>query len=320
MESMERIKKQKLLITGGAGFIGSHLISTLLDNPLYEIIVPYIYIDPKSFFAVENLSKRVTLEKIDITDLGTLSRLVRTHRINFIFHLAAQTIVADAYNDPLTTFNTNIMGTVNLLEIMRKNPLIKGMIFASSDKAYGKTDKAYSENFPLQGNHPYDVSKSSADLIVQTYFKTYELPVVITRVANTYGEGDLHFDRIIPGICKSLVRNEELLLRSDGTFVRDYIYVKDVVKGYMFLLENLPKIVGEAYNFSSNDSLSVINLIKKSEQILGKKISYKIINIQKNEIPFQHLDCSKIKKLGWNPLYSLENSLEKTFQWYSQHL
>lgn len=318
LENMERVKKQKILVTGGTGFIGSHLISALIEDPRYEIIVPFIEIDPISFFAVENLSKKITLEKVDITDFKTTSALIKKYQIDFIFHLAAQTIVTKAYNDPWETLSTNIMGTVNLLEIMRNNPSIQGMIFASSDKAYGKTKTTYTENFPLQGDHPYDVSKSSADLIVQMYFKTYKLPVVITRVANVYGEGDLHLDRIVPDICQAIIKNKPLQIRSDGSYVRDYIYVKDAVKSYLLLFKTFKNIVGNAYNISSDESLSVLNLIKKCEQILGLPIFYTILDIAKNEIPYQHLDYSKIKKIGYSPSYSLKKSLPNIVDWYKK--
>ncbi|EKD86451.1 MAG: NAD dependent epimerase/dehydratase family [uncultured bacterium] len=197
---------------------------------------------------------------------------------------------------------------------------MKGVIVASSDKAYGKTEKPYTEETPLKGDHPYDVSKSSADLISQTYFKTYNLPVVITRFGNVYGEGDLHMDRIIPGICEALIRDETFVIRSNGKYVRDYLYVKDVVDGYLLLANSLEKTIGEAYNFSSSDKLSVLELIKLAEKVFGKKIKYVIKNNAKNEIPYQHLNDQKIRSLGWKNEYTLEKALPGVLDWYSKIL
>jgi len=180
----------------------------------------------------------------------------------------------------------------------------------------GKTKKAYKENSPLRGDHPYDVSKSCMDLICQSYFMTYNLPIAITRFGNVYGEGDLHFDRIIPGICRAIVKNEALDIRSDGTYIRDYLYVGDVVDGYLLLLKNMNKIKGEAFNFSSRDTLSVVDVVKKAEKILKAKIPYKILNIAQNEIPYQHLEDSKIKSIGWNPKHSLNQTFLQTLKWY----
>ncbi|MFH1827585.1 MAG: NAD-dependent epimerase/dehydratase family protein, partial [bacterium] len=221
-----------------------------------------------------------------------------------------------AYFHPRDVFETNIMGTVNILEACRKDPNIEGIIVASSDKAYGKTKNKYTEKSPLKGDHPYDVSKSCEDLIAQTYYKTYGMPIIITRFGNVYGEGDLHFDRIVPGICKSIAIGKPLEIRSDGTYVRDYIYVKDVAEGYLFLMKRSGSLKGEAFNFSSKDTLSVFELINKAEKILKTKINYKILNNVKNEIPYQHLDDKKIRKLGWKQSYNLEAALKKVLEWY----
>jgi len=212
------------------------------------------------------------------------------------------------------------MGTINILDAARLLPNLKGIIVASSDKAYGKTRKAYKEDTPLRGDHPYDVSKSCEDLIAQTYHKTYGLPIVITRFGNVYGEGDLNFGRIIPDICKAVIQKKTLFLRSDGTYVRDYIYISDVVDGYIFLLKNIKKINGEAFNFSSKDTLSVIEVVKIAEKILKTKIPYKILNNAKNEIPYQHLSDKKIKKLGWKTKYSFDNCLKDVLEWYKMIL
>lgn len=303
-----------ILVTGGSGFIGSHLVEELIA--IADVSVVDINDDKSSYFSRQSLHQKSGFHKIDITDRQKITKFIVENKFDFIYHLAAEAIVEKSYAEPYRTFETNVMGTVNILESARQIKGIKGVIVASSDKAYGKTTKKYTEDSPLRGDHPYDVSKSCTDLISQAYYKTYHLPVVITRFGNVYGEGDLHMDRIIPGICEAIIKKSTLQIRSDGTYVRDYLYVKDVVAGYIFLLKKINVTKGNAYNFSSKDTYSVLELIKKAEKILQTKIPYKIMNTAKNEIPYQHLDDTKIKKLGWKPKYSLQKSLPLIIKWY----
>lgn len=313
------LKGESILITGGCGFIGGHLVEKLKVKGA-NITVLDIFLDPRSIFAQNNLKKGVNLQLIDIRDRKKVLNIAKIYKPSYIIHLAAQPLVKEAYLSPYDSFATNIMGTVNILDAARRLKDIKGIIVASSDKAYGKSSKTYKEDTPLRGDHPYDVSKACTDLIAQSYYKTYNLPIVVTRFGNVYGGGDLHFGRIIPDICKSLLQKETLILRSDGKYVRDYIYIDDVISGYITLLKNIGKISGQAYNFSSADTLSVLEVIKRAEQILGVNIHYKILNTAQNEIPYQHLDDSKIRKLGWVPKHNLDNSLKKVLLWYKECL
>lgn len=319
MEGMVGLKGKTALVTGGAGFIGSHL-SSALANLGVKIIALDICIDPRSFYVRNKVYSETIFELADIRDKNQVSEVFNKYSPDYVFHLAAEPIVEHAYDNPPAAFETNIMGTVNVLEASRNLKNLKGVVVASSDKAYGKTKKAYTEESPLKGDHPYDVSKSSADLIAQTYYKTYGLPVVITRFGNVYGEGDIHFDRIIPGICEALIRNRTLDIRSNGRYIRDYLYVKDVVEGYLFLAENVNRVLGEAFNFSSNENLSVVEVIRHAEQALGKKIPYKILNIARNEIPYQHLNDLKVKKFGWKNKYGLDTTLENILRWYKANI
>ena len=262
---MISIKNSKILVTGGTGFIGGHLVGELVASGA-KVAVIDIKVHPKSTFALNNLKNKVLLKLIDIRDKEKVFGFFKKFKPDYIFHLAAEPIVQEAYTDPHKAFETNIMGTVNILEAARASKFIKGIIIASSDKAYGKTKKAYTEDSPLRADHPYDVSKASADLISQAYFKTYDLPVVITRFGNVYGEGDLHFGRIVPDICEAIIKKKVLRIRSNGTYVRDYLYIKDVIDGYLFLLDNFDKIKGEVFNFSSSDTLSVLDLIKRQKK------------------------------------------------------
>lgn len=319
MENLEIKAGKTILVSGGTGFIGSHLVNELIKKKAHVVVVD-IVITHLSVFAQSNLHSKVALELIDIRNREKIFTLFEKYAPSYVFHLAAEPIVQAAYQNPYSTFQTNIMGTINILEAARKLHTIKGVIVASSDKAYGKTKEAYNEDSPLKGDHPYDVSKSCTDLIAQTYYKTYGLPVVVTRFGNVYGEGDFHFGRIIPDICKSIINKNTLEIRSDGTYVRDYLYVKDVVNGYLFLLNNINKVKGQAYNFSSQDTLSVLDLIKKAEIILQQKVPYKIFNTAINEIPYQHLNDTKIRKLGWGNTYTLEKTLKNILVWYQNIL
>ncbi len=315
---MEGLKGKRILVTGGTGFVGSHLVENLIATGA-QVIVPFRSLDPRSYFAVEKIGQRTLLTICDLKDQQRVLELIAKYEIEWIFHLAAWSVVPTAYYDPWETIATNVMGTTNILEAARRVSSVKGVIVASSDKAYGKSQKPYRETDALRGDHPYDASKASMDLITYAYFKTYRLPVIITRFGNIYGPGDFNFSRIIPGVMKSLITKEPLILRSDGTYVRDYLYVKDVVNGYLLLLSRLDNIVGEAFNFSSVESLSVVALIKKVEKILNKKVKYIIKNTSKNEIPYQHLDSSKVRRLGWKSKYSFSKGINETYSWYRKN-
>ena len=314
---MNILKGKNILVTGGAGFVGSHLVEQLIKLQSNVVVVD-INLDKRSYLFTENLHKKSIVIDLDICDYKKLLALIKKYKIEFIFHLAAQALVEDAYINPKYTLDNNILSTINILEAVRINPQIKGLVVASSDKAYGKLNVAkYTESDPLSGDHPYDTSKSVTDLLSTTYYKTYKIPVVVTRFGNIYGEGDLNFSRIIPGIMKAIVKNEQLKVRSDGKYVRDYLYVKDVVSGYILLAQNIEKVCGEAFNFGSDDTLNVLEVIKQVEKVLNKKISYKILNTAKNEIPYQSLDYSKIKKtLGWKPKESIKTTAKKISEWY----
>lgn len=319
VEGMERLTGKRILVTGGTGFVGSHVAEALLMRGA-AVVVPYRSVDPHSYFSTSKLAQRVILSVCDVTDARRMFDVVTKYEIEYIFHLAALATVTAAYHNPLESVVTNVVGTANVLDAARRFPGVKGVIVASSDKAYGKSRKPYVETDRLAGDHPYEASKSSMDLISTAYFKTYGTPVVITRFGNIYGPGDNNYSRIVPGIMQSIVGGTPLELRSDGTYVRDYVYVGDVARTYLFLLEHLEKTKGEAFNISTGVSLSVLQLIKRSEKILKKKINYRFMHTAKNEIPYQHLDCTKITKLGWRPAYTPEKGLQLSYRWYKKYL
>ncbi len=314
---MDNFQGKNILVTGATGLVGSHLVERLLSMDTGRIIALSRSRDPEAYFFKNKFDNRVVMVSGDLKDKERIIDIVTKYEINYIFHIAAQPIVATAYINPYETLSTNIMGTVHILEAAKMSPYIKGVVVASSDKAYGKDCTVALEDNPLRGDHPYDVSKSCTDLLALTYAKTYNLPVTVSRFGNIFGPGDMNFNRIIPGIMKAVIKNEVLELRSDGTFKRDYVYVKDVVDGYICLAQQIDKAKGEAFNFSSGSNFSVLGLIEKTSGIIGKKIEYKIVNNQKNEIPEQSLNFDKaVKILGWRPKYNFDQAISETFEWY----
>lgn len=315
---MERLTGRVILVTGGTGLVGSHVVEYLARQRA-RIVVPYRSINPVSYFSTQNLKDKSLLVACDIKDESRVFDIVTKYEVEIIIHLAAQPIVPTAYHNPVETISTNVLGTTHILEAARRFSGVKLVIVASSDKAYGDSSKMYVEDDPLSGDHPYESSKSAADLIATSYYKTYKLPVIITRFGNIYGPGDLNFNRIIPGIIKTVLTGEQLIIRSNGKLIRDYIYVQDVVTGYIFLLQHNKTLHGEAFNLSTNDSYSVIDLIKKAEKILRAKIPYKIVNDAVNEIPVQRINYNKILKLGWRPTHSIKHGVLETIAWYRDH-
>jgi CDP-glucose 4,6-dehydratase len=258
-----------------------------------------------------------------LEDYFCLERTLNEYEVDTIFHLGAQTIVGPANRSPLSTFESNIKGTWNVLEAARNSKLIERVIVASSDKAYGEQQELpYTEDMPLIGRHPYDVSKSCADLIAQSYYHTYGLPVAIARCGNFYGGGDLNFNRIVPGTIRSALMNERPIIRSDGKYVRDYIYVEDAADAFLVLAEYLdnPKVKGEAFNFSSERPVTVLELVAKILELMGREhLEPVILNEAVNEIERQYLSAEKARKvLKWRPKYTLEKGLNKTISWYSE--
>lgn len=309
---------KNVLVTGGCGFFGSHLVESLIQKKCRVFVVD-LYKNPYSYYFRQKLNNKVVLEICDITDFRRIHSVITKHEINFVFHLAAQTIVDTAYNNPLETIYSNVMGTSNILESCRLYGKVDGILVTSTDKVYGKLPRA-DEKKPISGDHPYEVSKTSADLIARSYFKTYKLPVVVTRFGNVYGEGDLNFSRIIPGIMKSILKKETLQIRSNGRYVRDYVYVKDVVDATLVLAENIKRVKGEAFNISSQENLSVIAVIKRIEEILEVKIDSKIVSTAINEIPIQSINFKKIRDTHkWKPKNNFKSTMGGIYNWYKDY-
>ncbi|BCU85402.1 sugar dehydratase [Bacillus sp. CN2] len=275
---------------------------------------------PKSNLYQGEQVKQMNIVQGALEDLDVIERALGEYEIDTVFHLAAQAIVGVANRNPISTFEANILGTWNILEACRRHPLIKRVIVASSDKAYGDQPALpYDENMPLQGKHPYDVSKSCADLLSHTYFNTYGLPVCITRCGNLYGGGDLNFNRIIPQTIQLVLNGEAPEIRSDGTFIRDYFYIEDAVEAYLLLAEKMEELnlAGEAFNFSNEIQLTVLELVEKILKAMDSDLKPKVLNQGSHEIKHQYLSAEKARKLlNWTPAHTIDEGLEKTIEWY----
>jgi CDP-glucose 4,6-dehydratase len=310
-------------VTGGTGLVGSWLIPRLIDAGADVVCLVRDWVPQSEAVRRGNL-ERVKVVRGDVRDREVLERALGEYEIDTVIHLAAQTIVTIANRNPISTFETNIAGTWNLLEACRRSPRVKQIVVASSDKAYGDQEiLPYNENTPLQGRHPYDVSKSAADLIACTYAKSFDLPVTITRCGNFYGGGDLNWNRIIPGTIRSVLRGQPPVIRSDGEYIRDYFYVEDGAAAYMLLAEQLamrPELKGQAFNFSNEIQVSVREIVNQILKEMKSELSPDIRNEVSNEIRHQYLSAEKARReLSWKPMFSLEDGLRRTINWYKDY-
>jgi CDP-glucose 4,6-dehydratase len=314
-------KNKKVFVTGFEGFLGSHLSRALIALGV-KLVGLDIRVGRKETILSPADYKKITVIKGSVADYKLVSRMINRHKINLVFHLAAEALVGKCHLDPLKAFSANIEGTWNILEACRRLPYVRSIVIASSDKAYGAHDQLpYREDAPLKGNHPYDVSKSCADLIADTYAHTYQLPVAVTRCGNIYGPGDFNFSRLIPDAMRCLAKGQTLKVRSDGKFIRDYVFVDDVCAGYLSLARQLESrhLAGESFNLSDESPLTVIGLLRQLNRFnLGKpKLKYTILNQAKYEIKKQYLSSAKARRvLGWRPVFSLADGLKITADWY----
>ncbi len=317
-------RDRRVFVTGATGLVGGWLIRRLLEAEA-DVVCLIRDWTPNSELYQSRMIDKVTVVSGDLCDQAVLERALGEFEINTVMHLAAQTIVGIANRNPVSTFEANIGGTWKLLEACRRSPKVGQIIVASSDKAYGEAKVLpYTEETPLEGRHPYDVSKSCSDLIAQTYAVTYKLPVVITRCGNFYGGGDLNWNRIIPGTIRSVLRDQRPLIRSDGSFVRDYFYVEDGAAAYMFLAEQLarrPELAGSAFNLSTEIQLSVLDIVQQVLREMHSTLEPEILGEASHEIPHQYLSAHKARELlNWQPLFTLEEGLRRTIEWYTNYL
>jgi CDP-glucose 4,6-dehydratase len=316
--------ERAVLVTGATGLVGGWLVRALVESGS-RVVCLVRDSEPHCELVRSGLVREVSTAQGDITDQATVERVLGEYEVDTVFHLAAQTIVGTANANPVATLDTNIRGTWTVLEACRRSPRVKQVVVASSDKAYGAQPVLpYDESAPLQGLYPYDVSKSCADLLARSYAATYGLPVVITRCGNFYGGGDLHWNRIVPGTIRSVLRGERPVIRSDGQFVRDYLYVEDGAAAYLLLAEQLarrPELAGEAFNFSYELRLTVLELVHRILALMGSDLQPEVRNEVSHEIREQFLSTAKARReLGWQPQHHLDEGLARTIAWYRAFL
>jgi CDP-glucose 4,6-dehydratase len=310
-------------ITGATGFIGAHVARKLVEAGARVVCLQRDGVRSNSLDLFD-LRRRVTVINGSVEDFALVERILNEYEVEAVFHLAAQAIVGAANRSPISTFETNIRGTYSLLESCRQSPLIKRVVVASSDKAYGaQQNLPYTEDYPLHGLFPYDASKACTDILARSYAHTYKTPVVVSRFANIYGPGDMNLSRVIPGTIVSVLRDQPPVIRSDGTPIREFVYVDDVANGYLLLAEKIDGVIGEAFNFGAGEQVAMRDLVERIIKLSGKNLKPNVLLQKKieREIDAQYLSSEKIeKRLGWRAKIDLDSGLRMTMEWYREHL
>lgn len=312
-----------MLVTGATGLVGAWVVKQLLDGGADVVALVRDWV-PRSELVSDGLLERTRVVRGDVRDQETIERALGEYEIATVLHLAAQTTVGVANRNPVSTLDTNIRGTWTVLEACRRTPTVQQIVIASSDKAYGdQTELPYTEETPVFGRHPYDASKSCADLLGQMYAHSYGLPVSITRCGNFFGGGDLNWNRIVPGTIRSVLRGERPVIRSDGAFTRDYLYVEDGARAYLHLAEQMAarrELAGQVFNFSNERRMTVTALVSRILSLMGSDLEPDVRNEASNEIRHQYLDASKARHaLGWAPAFTFEDGLQRTIDWYRRY-
>lgn len=312
--------RRSVFVTGASGLVGGWVTRALLAAGARLTVLLRDRV-PGCQLVREGLLEQVAVVHGDLVDQPLLERALAEYEADTVIHLAAQAIVGVANRQPVGTFEANIRGTWTLLEACRRTPRVGALVVASSDKAYGAQPVLpYDESMPLRGAHPYDVSKACADLLAQSYAATYDLPVAVTRCGNLFGGGDLNWNRIIPGTIRSLLAGERPVVRSDGQFVRDYLYVEDGAQAYLTLAQQLaerPELRGRAFNFSYEQPLTVLEVVDRVRRLMGSNLEPDVRNEASHEIREQYLSAARARaELGWAPAYDLDEGLRRTVGWY----
>lgn len=310
-------------VTGASGLLGGRIVRRLVDLGADVTVLVRDWV-PNSQLVRDGLTDEVIVARGELEDRNLLERILGEYEVDTVLHLAAQAIVPVANRNAVSTFESNVRGTWNLMEACRRSPLVEQVVTASSDKAYGSQEVPYTEEMPLEAEHPYDVSKACADMITQSYADTFDVPATITRCGNVYGGGDLHWNRLVPGTIRSALHGERPTVRSDGSPVRDWLYIEDAVNAYLDLAEHLagdPSLAGEAFNFSTEQPRSVLDVIETILDVMDASLEPEIRDEAESEIDHQHLDATKARKrLGWEPRYDMEEGLRRTVDWYQEYL
>lgn len=317
-------RDRPVFVTGATGLLGGWVVRRLLDAGADVVALMRDWV-PGADVVASGTIGRIRVVRGDVRSQALLERALGEYEIATVLHLAAQTIVGVANRNPVSTLDTNIRGTWALLEACRRTPTVEQIVVASSDKAYGDQPVLpYTEDTPLEGRHPYDASKSCADILSQMYASSYGLPVCVTRCGNFYGGGDLNWNRLVPGTIRSVLRGERPIIRSDGQYIRDYVYVEDGARAYLLLAAQLgrrPELAGQAFNFSCGQRLTVTEMVSTILRVMGSGLEADVRNDASNEIRDQSLDATRAAALlGWAPAFTLEEGLRRTIDWYREYI
>ena len=313
---------RNVLVTGATGFVGAHITRLLVEQGARVICLQRDAVRANGLDLFD-LRRRTTVLQGALEDYALLERVLNEYEIEAVFHLAAQAIVGVANRSPLSTFEANVRGTYCLLEACRVTTTVKRIVVASSDKAYGTHETLpYTEDNALNGLFPYDASKVCTDVIARSYAHAYNVPVAVTRFANVYGPGDMNLSRVVPGTILSVLNDEAPIIRSDGTPIREFVYVDDVARGYLLLAERIEEAQGEAFNFGTGEQVQMLDLVERIIRLAGKTLEPKILLQTKiaGEIDAQYLSAAKVEaRFGWQAEINLDEGLRRTIAWYQEN-
>ena len=313
---------RNVLVTGATGFIGAHVTRMLVEQGARVVCLQRDAVRANAL-DVFDLRRRTTVISGALEDYALLERILNEYEIEAVFHLAAQAIVGVANRSPLSTFEANVRGTYCLLEACRVTKTVQRIVVASSDKAYGTHENLpYTEDNALNGLFPYDASKVCTDVIARSYAHAYNVPVAVTRFANVYGPGDMNLSRVVPGTILSVLKDESPIIRSDGTPIREFVYVDDVARGYLLLAEHIAEAKGEAFNFGTGEQVNMLDLVERIIRLAGKALEPKVMLQSKiaGEIDAQYLSAAKVEaRFGWKAEINLDEGLRRTIEWYRNY-
>ncbi len=315
---------RSVFVTGATGHLGGWLVRRLVEASA-DVVCLVRDCPPECDFIRTGLVDQVKVVNGDLIDPELMKRIIAEHHVDTVFHLAAQCIVSTANHDPISTFDTNIRGTWTLLDAIRLTSSVRQVVVASTDKVYGESARLpYVEDMPLLAVYPHDVSKACAEMVAGSYVATYGLNLAFTRLPNVYGGGDLNWSRIIPGTIRSILQHKQPVINSNGTYIRDYLYVEEAIAAHLALAEQLadnPDLRGQAFNISSETYMTVLQVVDHLLNIMGSSLQPVVRDQARNEIKHQYLSAAKARQmLGWQPEFTTEEGLQRTIDWYREYL